>query len=546
MRRLLASSLAALCLAGSLWAPSARGENQGQADLDKAMQLKMTATALSDLSEVIRLTESALDKGLDKGNRAFAQSLLASSLIQRGTETAAAIFHGSSLDSNWSEYRKLALADLERGVALDAKQPQAMLLIGKLNVELPGGDAKRAAQALDEAIKLSGNEPVAHVDALVLRASIRKDLKDKVADLDEAVRLAPKRAAIFRARGAVRDAQGKLDAALEDLNRAVELDPKHVPSYQAKALVLAKMKKYDEALAVLDKAMALAPDTAALLVEKARIDLAQGKAKAALEELDKADAIVPDNPGLLLLRAGVRFDLGQKDEALADVERVLAAAPDASEALRLHALLLLSSQKLDAAAADLEKLRLQDPKDEPILLELALVYQSLKQYDKAIEIYSGVLRRHPDRWKFLRGRGDALLSVGRRGEAIADFDKVLGQQPKDITVLNNLAWLLATAPEDKLRDGKRAVTLATQACQLTDYKQDYILSTLAAAYAEAGDFDNARKWSVKAVELGGTKKEYGESLKKELASYQAGKPWRESLPEPEEKPAPKTAEKKAP
>ena len=102
-----------------------------------------------------------------------------------------------------------------------------------------------------------------------------------------------------------------------------------------------------------------------------------------------------------------------------------------------------------------------------------------------------MLREHPENWLFLRGRGDALLSMGRRGEAIADFEKAAAQQPKDKDVLNNLAWLLATAPEDKLRDGKRAVTLATQACELTDYKEDYILSTLAAAYAETGDFDNA-------------------------------------------------------
>ena len=59
---------------------------------------------------------------------------------------------------------------------------------------------------------------------------------------------------------------------------------------------------------------------------------------------------------------------------------------------------------------------------------------------------------------------------------------------------------LATAPEDKLRDGHRAVALATDACRQTEYKQDYILSTLAAAYAETGDFDSARKWAAQAVE----------------------------------------------
>ena len=154
-----------------------------------------------------------------------------------------------------------------------------------------------------------------------------------------------------------------------------------------------------------------------------------------------------------------------------------------------------------------------------------------------------MLREHPENWLFLRGRGDALLSMGKRAEAIADFEKAAAQQPKGKDVLNNLAWLLATAPEDKLRDGKRAVTLATQACELTDYKEAYILSTLAAAYAETGDFDNAVKWSSKAVELG-KDKEHADALKKELASYQAHKPWREALPDAEEKPAPKKDEPK--
>ncbi len=73
-------------------------------------------------------------------------------------------------------------------------------------------------------------------------------------------------------------------------------------------------------------------------------------------------------------------------------------------------------------------------------------------------------------------------------------------QPHDVGILNNYAWVLATAPEDKLRDGHRAVALATDACRQTEYKQDYILSTLAAAYAETGDFESARKWSAAAVD----------------------------------------------
>jgi hypothetical protein len=98
-----------------------------------------------------------------------------------------------------------------------------------------------------------------------------------------------------------------------------------------------------------------------------------------------------------------------------------------------------------------------------------------------------------------------------------------------------LAWVLATSPDAKLRNGRRAIELATAACKVTDYKFAYILSTLAAAYAETGDFAAAVKWSSKAVQVGD--KEHDDSLKKELESYQAKKPWRELLSE--EKPAKK-------
>lgn len=94
-------------------------------------------------------------------------------------------------------------------------------------------------------------------------------------------------------------------------------------------------------------------------------------------------------------------------------------------------------------------------------------------------------------------------------------------------MLNNLAWLLATSPEDNLRNAKRAIELATKACELTEYKRAHILSTLAAGYAESGDFDAAIKWSKKALEVGKNDGQIGEQLEEELKSYQARKPWRE-------------------
>jgi len=162
-------------------------------------------------------------------------------------------------------------------------------------------------------------------------------------------------------------------------------------------------------------------------------------------------------------------------------------------------------------------------------LQLAMLYSAQKQSDKAIETYNALLAEQPDEWRALRGRSDAYLNIGKHAEAIADYEKAIKLQPKDSGILNNFAWVLATSPNDKLRDGKRAIQLATEACEATEYKVPHILSTLAAAYAETGDFENAIKWSSKAV--GMDDKEHDEALKKELENYKAKKPWREILSE---------------
>ncbi|MBQ2849212.1 MAG: hypothetical protein IJE77_01915, partial [Thermoguttaceae bacterium] len=101
--------------------------------------------------------------------------------------------------------------------------------------------------------------------------------------------------------------------------------------------------------------------------------------------------------------------------------------------------------------------------------------------------------------------------------------------PADSGVLNNYAWLLATCPDDKLRDGKRALEMAVSACEITFYAEAHILSTLASAHAELGDFEKAREWARKAVELGEKEKhESLDNLKAELAAYEEDKPWRET------------------
>jgi Flp pilus assembly protein TadD len=94
-----------------------------------------------------------------------------------------------------------------------------------------------------------------------------------------------------------------------------------------------------------------------------------------------------------------------------------------------------------------------------------------------------------------------LSEFGKNSEAAAQYREALRLSPNEPNALNNLAWLLATAPEEDLRDGREAVTLAERACELTRRKHPLFIGTLAAAYAENGQFDEAVRAAAEAVTL---------------------------------------------
>jgi tetratricopeptide (TPR) repeat protein len=137
---------------------------------------------------------------------------------------------------------------------------------------------------------------------------------------------------------------------------------------------------------------------------------------------------------------------------------------------------------------------------------------------------------HPD---FQRCLQPAVLEyqTGHPRQAVAYFRKALAFQT-DPEVLNNLAWILATCPDDSVRNGSEAVRDAEQACDLTMYKRPGMIGTLAAAYAEAGRFPEAVSTAQTALNLatdaGDT--QFADQNRQLLQLYRAGKPYREKSP----------------
>ena len=113
--------------------------------------------------------------------------------------------------------------------------------------------------------------------------------------------------------------------------------------------------------------------------------------------------------------------------------------------------------------------------------------------------------------------------------AIADYNKAIKIDPRAFSY-NSLAWLLATSSKKGVRDGKTAVEHAREAAELTNWEDANVLDTLAAAYAEAGNFEEAVKWEIKALSFPEFAQSYGEEARKRLQLYTERKPYHESMP----------------
>jgi tetratricopeptide (TPR) repeat protein len=508
-------------------APLARAEGEGQADLDAATDLQVNAESLADLEKVSELIESALKKGLEKDQQDFAKRMLAATLYQHADRLSKSIFEQKPPTRNWQLVRQHALKDLEKAKQQDPKLPDVYLLLTRLHAELPSGDEKIAKQSIDQAIKLLADKPKQQAAAYVLRGKIVEGLDAKLEDFDAAAKADPDNLEALQGRAIVYLQKDETEKAMADFTTIIDKDPTNSQMVELVVSVLATKKKFDEGLKYADKLIERKPDEGVGYRLKGSMLFAKDEDKAALEQINKALEKDPQDSDSLLLRAQVYSSLKEHDKAKADIEKAMRINPDSQRAILMRSIVAAQQKRFAEAVADIKLLLQIDPQDVNLRLQLASYYAADKRPRKAIEMYDAILADEAKNSDVLKARGDALLSIGKHAEAIADYDKSLEIEADDTHVLNNLAWVLATSPEDNVRNSKRSIELATKACELTQYKQAHILSTLASGYAEAGDWETAIKWSSKAVEVGSDEAETTDQLKKELESYQQKKPWRE-------------------
>ena len=209
--------------------------------------------------------------------------------------------------------------------------------------------------------------------------------------------------------------------------------------------------------------------------------------------------------------------------------RALELNPRFAEAHNNLAAALLPTGQTDEAIRHLRQAIEIDPKYADARYNLGSALLQLGRPDEAILQLQIALQIKPSDADSHYNLGTAFLQIGRREEAIVNLEKALERKPEDPEVLNNLAWMLATSADPRLRNGRKAVELAQQANKLTSGSNMYITATLAAAYAETGQFTEAIETAQRALALAVARgdRSLAEAIRRHSVRYAGGSPYHE-------------------
>jgi tetratricopeptide (TPR) repeat protein len=207
--------------------------------------------------------------------------------------------------------------------------------------------------------------------------------------------------------------------------------------------------------------------------------------------------------------------------AITDLNEALRLNPQNIEGHKNRAVLYLKKNDFNAALDDLSEIIQLNPKAESIYLLRGSIYSSKHDFDHGINDFTAVLKLNATNTDAYAGRMSAYWLKGDYQNAAADCRMIVQLNPGDIHSCYNLALMLATCPSASARDGKEAVEVARKVCDLTGWKEPYCLATLAAAYAESGDFEQAIKYQKQALAIPGWA---DDEMQSRLGLYQQGKP----------------------
>lgn len=440
------------------------------------------------------------------------------------------------------------------------------------------GEPGKAIPDYAEAIRYDPNRGRAYYNRGLIYLR-RQQWDSAITDFNEAIRCFPRESDPLLARGLSYLGKGDLDGALANFDGAITIDSSNPEGYLFRSNVYFMKREDDKQLRDYNEALRLAsvvpnnrPQAAPppannyrSLFEKVRraddegnfdraielsnefLDMempwkqaspalmnrgnafkAKGDLDRAFTNYEQAVAFDPANAGAHVDRALVLEKKGQRDQAQRDYAEAIRLDPKMWEAYFNRAAAFREGGQFDKAIADLTKVTELKPNFAGAYINRAAIYLRKSDIDKAMDNCNKAIEVDPNSALAYTNRASAHVRKKQYLAAERDLGKAmqLGSAGGD-SALNSVAWFRATCPDSRLRDGPKAVADATKACELTQWKQWGPIDTLAAAYAESGNFEQAVKHQTHALELAHGPNKLVERARERLALYQQHKPYRE-------------------
>ena len=260
------------------------------------------------------------------------------------------------------------------------------------------------------------------------------------------------------------------------------------------------------------------------LLQKGRVDEAIAHCQRSLE-IEPGHAEAHCNLGNAWLQKG---DVAK---AIGCYEKALEIKPNYAEAHCNLGTVLLQKGQMDEAISHFQKALNIKSDYAKAYNNLGLALMKKGRVDEAIAHYQRALEIKPGSAEVLNNLGTAFLRGGQTDQAFAHFRKAMEIQPSNEAIPNNLAWLLATSPDASQRNGIKAVEFAQQTIELTGENDPSSLDTLAAAFAESGDYERALEAATHALERAksANDKDLAAQIEQRLELYRHQQPYRQPV-----------------
>ncbi len=328
--------------------------------------------------------------------------------------------------------------------------------------------------------------------------------------------------------GNLRLKQGRLDEAISEYQRAIEISPDLVEAHNNLGHCLLHTGRLDDAIAQFETAVQMRPRSVNYRNALGAAYAKKGMWNAAIVQFEKAIEIQPalaeahNDLGYCLLQAG------RLDEAVSEHRTAVKLEPGSPTYLDALANALCQKGLFDEAALEYKKVLELHPDDAEARNNFGYCLQQTGRLDDAITQYRKAVESQPGFAEAYFNLGNAYREKKMAVQAATSYEKAAELEPQFVAAQLNLAWMLATWPDAGIRNGAKAVALATHLNDLSGGKDPKILRTLAAAYAETGKFAEAASAAKLALALAQAQSgpELVADLQSEIRLYEANTPCR--------------------